>query len=130
MRLLQARHIIGHCLVVIVAECSTDCAVYVNVENRVVIFIRAELKYAVTQPCNILFEQFAVFAELGLNVVDKRMGQNLCALDNHFIRIGVAIVTGLGENINGLVGMVQPYSSATTSHIILPVDLATASRIA
>ena len=100
----KARHVIGHCLVVIVAECSTDCAVYVNVENRVVIFIRAELKHAVTQPCNILFEQFAVFAELGLNVVDKRMGQNLCALDNHFIRIGVAIVTGLGENINGLVG--------------------------
>ena len=100
----KARHVIGHCLVVIVAECSTDRAVYVNVENRVVIFIRAELKHAVTQPCNILFEQFAVFAELGLNVVDKRMGQNLCALDNHFIRIGVAIVTGLGENINGLVG--------------------------
>ena len=102
--LLEPCHVVRHSLVVVVAECSADGAVYIDMEYGVIVLACAEGKHPVAEPADVLLQQFAVLAELGLNVVDECVGKHLSALDYHLIGIGIAVVAGLGEDGKGLIG--------------------------
>ena len=102
--LRQLFEVIGHGLVVIVAERGADGAVYVDVEDGVVILVGSVVQDPVSQPCDVLLEQFALGTELGLDVVDQSVGQDLRLLDDHLVGVVVAVVAGLGEDVDGLVG--------------------------
>ena len=103
-RFFKLCKVICHCFVIIVAEGGADSAVNVDMEYGVIALILAQRDNTVAEPFDILLEQLAMLAELGLDVVYERMRQNLCALDNHLIGIGIAIITGLGEDIEGFIG--------------------------
>ena len=98
--LFQLSQIVCHCFVVLIAECLADGAIYVDVENWVVVLACTQFDDAVTQPAYILFELGAVAAELGLYVVDQSVWQDCCALEDHLICVLIAVVAGLGEDRN------------------------------
>ena len=101
--LFELCDIIRHALIVVIAECCADGAINVNVENRVVGRILPELQHAVTQPTHILSEQLAMLTQLGFHIVDERMGKNLRAFDDHFVCVGIAVIAGLREDVEGLI---------------------------
>ena len=100
----QLFEVVGHSLEVGVAEGSADGAVYVDVENGLIVLVRSVVEDPVSQPCDVLFEQFAMGTQLGLDVVDQSVGQNLRLLDDHLVGVVVAVIAGLGEDVDGLVG--------------------------
>ena len=59
---------------------------------------------AVGEPCYVLQKLLSLAAQLGVNVVDEGVGQNLGALDDHLVRVVIAVIAGLGENRNGRLG--------------------------
>ncbi len=97
-QLAQLFDVIGHILVVVVAEYLADGAVAIDVQHGGIVLEEAMLLDAVAQPLYIIGELFAVLAQLVLDVVDQSMGQNLCALNDHLVCAGVAVITGLGED--------------------------------
>ena len=102
--LFQLSQIVGHCGVVLVAKGLADGAVNVDVEDWVVALVGAQLEDAVTQPADILFELGAVAAQLCLDVVDQRVRQDGCALEDHLVGVLIAVVAGLGEDRNRFIG--------------------------
>ena len=102
--LFQLCQVISHNGVVVIAECLTDGSVYVDMENRAVGLICAQLQDAVTQPANVLFELGAVATQFGLYVVDQSVWQDSSAFEDHLVCVFVTVVAGLGEDRNWLFG--------------------------
>ena len=102
--LLQGGQIVGHLLVVVVAEGRADGAVHVDVQDGGVAGIDPLGLDAVAQPRDVLQQLAAVAAQLGVDVVDEGVGQDLSALDDHLVGVVVAVVAGLGEDGDGGIG--------------------------
>ena len=91
--LAQLLDIVSHGGVVGVAEGSADGAVHVDVEHGIVVLAGAVSQNAVPEPCHILGQLLTILAQLLFHVVDQSVRQNLCALDDHLVGVGVAVIT-------------------------------------
>ena len=49
----------------------------------------------IPEPCDIFGQLFSFLAQLRFHIVDQRMRQHLGSFDDHFVRVVVAVVTGL-----------------------------------
>ena len=91
-RLFDLGDIVRHGGKIKVAEGSAYGTVKVEVENRIIAFVRALGENSVPKPLHILKELFAVVAQLVADVVYKRMGKHGSALNYHFIGVKIAVI--------------------------------------
>ncbi len=79
-----------------------DRSVDVDVEGRDVGRVGPEPADAPDQPAEVLPQQLALVAELGLDVVDEGVGQDVDPLHDHLVDVDVAVVAALAEDGHAL----------------------------
>ena len=84
----------------IVVEYQAQSTVYVDVENRVIVFKRLLVQYAVAEPFDVSFNLFALQTYLFFYVVEQSVWQYSSTLHDHLVSVHVTVVTRLSEDRN------------------------------